>query len=112
MGKTTPTTSVLLHKERSELGRFRRALRKEDQQVFDELWTYVSHHMMACTVADHLLPFETFLLTMTLEQQKEIRRLKAMIAQVKRSLDPNAALDGLPLGYCIKGPKNGGSENE
>ena len=54
MGRTLPTTSDLLNKEKTELGRFRRALRKEDQLVFDELWTYVSKHLMACNQADHV----------------------------------------------------------
>ena len=37
------------------MGRYRRALRKEVQHVFDELWTHVSKHMMACTLANRLL---------------------------------------------------------
>jgi hypothetical protein len=49
MGKTTPTIAGLLHKERTELGRFRRALRKEDQLAFDELWVHVTKHMMGAT---------------------------------------------------------------
>ena len=80
MGRTTPTLSGQLHKEKSELGRYRRALRKEDQRVFDELWTHVSKHMMACTQANHLLPLEIFLFTMLLEEHKEIRRIRRILA--------------------------------
>lgn len=91
MGKTTSTMSGLLHKERSELGRFRRALRKEDQLVFDDLWVHVTKHMMACTQANHLLPLEIFLFTMLLEEHKEIRRIRAQVeellsSQIKRSI--------------------------
>ncbi len=82
MGKTTPPMSGLLHKERSELGRYRRALRKEDQLVFDELWTYVTKHMMPCTQANHLLPLEIFLFTMLLEEHKEIRRLRRRLDEL------------------------------
>ena len=36
-----------MHREKSELGRFKRELKKEDQLVFDELWYYVSKHLAA-----------------------------------------------------------------
>jgi hypothetical protein len=84
MGRTTPTLSVILQKEQAELSRFRRALRKEDQLVFDELWADASKHMMACTVADHLLPFEVFLLAMLLEERKEIMRLRRSVDELRR----------------------------
>jgi hypothetical protein len=83
MGKSTPPMSGLLHKERSELGRFRRALRAEDQHSFDELWAHVTKHMMPCTQANHLLPLEIFLLTMLLEEHKEIRRIRRMLDELK-----------------------------
>lgn len=83
MGKTIPSMLGILHKEKSELGRFRRALRREDQLVFDKLWTHVTKHMMACTVADHLLPLEIFLFTMLLEEHKEIRRIKRIVDQLR-----------------------------
>ena len=84
MGKTIPTISGLLHKEKSELGRFRRALRKEDQLAFDELWASVSQHLMACNVADHLLPLEIFLLTMLLEEHKALRQLKNRVQSLEQ----------------------------
>ena len=75
--------SGLLHKERSELSRFRRALRKEDQQAFDALWVHVTKHMMACTQANHLLPLEIFLFTMLLEEHKEIQHLRRLVAELE-----------------------------
>jgi hypothetical protein len=83
MGKTTPPMSGLMHKEKSELGRFRRALRKEDQRAFDELWVYVTKHMMPCTQANHLQPLEVFLFTMIKEEHKEIRRIRRMLEELK-----------------------------
>jgi hypothetical protein len=70
MGKTTPPMSGLMHKERSELGRYRRALRKEDQRAFVELWVHVTKHMMPCTQANHLLLLEIFLIRMLLMELK------------------------------------------
>ena len=83
MGKTIPSMSGILHKEKSELGRFRRALRREDQIIFDELWPHVTKHMMPCTVADHLLPLEIFLFTMLLEEHKEIKRIRRLVDELQ-----------------------------
>jgi hypothetical protein len=79
MGRTIPTIAGLLDKERTELGRFRRALRKEDQLAFDELWVHVTKHMMACNQANHLLPLEIFFFAMLLEEHKEVKRLQRQI---------------------------------
>jgi hypothetical protein len=83
MGKTTPPIPGLMYKERSELGRHHRALRKEDQRAFDELWVHVTKHMMACTQANHLLPLEIFLLTMLLEEHKEVRRIRRIVDELQ-----------------------------
>jgi hypothetical protein len=68
-------------------------LRKEDQLVLDELWVHVSKHMMAASMADHLLPFEVFLLSMLLEEHKETARLKRRIIELEKftqkPLSPN-----------------------
>ena len=82
MGKTTPTYAVLMQQEKAALSRYRRALRKEDQQAFDALWVHVTRQMMACTQANHLLPMEIFLLTMLLEEHKEIQRLQRVLAEL------------------------------
>jgi hypothetical protein len=98
MGKTTPPMSGLMHKEMSELRRFRRALRKEDQLVFDSLWIHVTKHMMPCTQASHLLPLEIFLFTMLLEEHKELRRIKRMLDELQlKQCRPGQLPGRLPL---------------
>ena len=82
MGRTLPSISQVVQSEKSALSNFRRALRKEDQRAFDELWTHISKHLMAVNYANHLLPFETFLLAMLLEEHKEIVRLRGMIEEM------------------------------
>lgn len=79
--------SGLLYKEKSELGKYRRALRREDQRAFDELWTHVTKQMMACTQANHLLPLEIFLFTMLLEEHKELRRVRRMMEEMRVGLN-------------------------
>ena len=79
IGKTTPPIAVLNHKKRSGLGRYRRALKKENQRVFVELLTPVTKHMMACTQANYLLSLGIFLFTVLLEEGKEVRRLRRLV---------------------------------
>lgn len=76
MGRTLPTVNRLIQKEEAAFQRFRRALRRHDQQLFDTLFVYIKQHQAAISQASHALPFETMLLAIVLEQQREIERLK------------------------------------
>ena len=50
-------------------------MRKEDQGVLDDLFTYATLNLPAIAVQAHPVPFESILLSMLLEQQKQIRSL-------------------------------------
>lgn len=50
-------------------------MRKEDQGVLDDLFTYAKLNLPAIAVQAHPVPFESILLSMLLEQQKQIRSL-------------------------------------
>jgi len=76
MGNVTPTITDLLHAEEANLAKFRRALRREDQIVFDDLFTAAYKHRAAAAYAGHLLPFETFLLAMQIEDHREVMRMQ------------------------------------
>ncbi len=75
MGRTTPTATMLIQFEESNWSQFRRALRKEDQNAFDELFTYAKMNLPAISIQAHPVPFESILLSMMVEQQKQIRTL-------------------------------------
>lgn len=83
MGNVTPTITDLLHREQSNLTRFRRALRREDQAVFDDLFTAAYRHRAAAAHAGHLLPFETFLLSMQIEDHKEVMYLRRELENLR-----------------------------
>ena len=72
MGRTTPTATMLIQYEQSSWSQFRRALRKEDQRIFDQLFTYAKINLPAISIQAHPIPFESILLSMLLEQQKQI----------------------------------------
>jgi hypothetical protein len=65
--------------EEAALSRFRRALRREDQAAFDDLFTSAQQHISAAAYAAHALPFETFLMAMLLEEHKEVLRLQKIV---------------------------------
>ncbi len=79
MGRTVPSiTQTFLHEEES-FSRFRRALRRSDQLVLDNLFAAAHQHLAAAAYAAHALPFEVFMLAMLLEEHKEVMRLRSAL---------------------------------
>jgi hypothetical protein len=60
--------------EQESFSRFRRALRRSDQQALDDLFAAARQPLAAAAYASHSLPFETFLLSMLLEEHKQAWR--------------------------------------
>ena len=87
MGNVTPTITDLLHTEEANLAKFRRALRREDQLVFDDLFVAAYKHRAAASYAGHLLPFETFLLAMQIEDHKEVMSLRMELETLRKQLE-------------------------
>lgn len=83
MGRTLITISQLLKETQASLSGFRRTLRKHDQYIFDGLFASASLHIAAIGQSDSLLPFETALLAILLEQAKEIALLQHEIELLK-----------------------------
>ncbi|MBW6466080.1 MAG: hypothetical protein K0B06_06220 [Brevefilum sp.] len=79
MGRTLPSATQLMHQEEAALARFRRALRRGDQLIFDDLFTAAQKHISAAAYAAHALPFETFLMAMLLEEHKQVMRLQKIV---------------------------------
>jgi hypothetical protein len=55
-------------------------LRKEDQQVFDQLFEKAKFHVEAGGNAARPWPFETILISILLEQEKEMDELRKKIS--------------------------------
>jgi hypothetical protein len=83
MGNVTPTITDILHREEANLAKFRRALRREDQLVFDDLFVAAYKHRAAASYAGHLLPFETFLLAMQIEDHREVMYLRREVESLR-----------------------------
>jgi len=82
MGRTLVTITQLLNETEANLSAFRRTLRRSDQYVFDGLFAAARRHIAAIGQAESLLPFESALLAMLLEQSKEIAVLEQKVEEL------------------------------
>ena len=79
MGRTLPSITMEFMQEQEAFSRFRRALRRSDQLVLDDLFAAARNHLAAAAYAANALPMETFLLAMLLEEHKEVTRLRTLV---------------------------------
>ena len=83
MGRTVITITQHLNETESLLSPFRRTLRRSDQYVFDGLFASARRHIAAIAQAESLLPFESALLAILLEQAKQIAVLRQELDELK-----------------------------
>jgi len=79
MGRTLATANQLIRDEIAHFNNFRRALRVDDQKLFDAVFAAARQHTAAISLADHALPFESVLLAVLIEQQRRIEQLEARL---------------------------------
>jgi len=79
MGRNNDTFTLVIDKNREAWSKFRRGLRKEDQQLFDELWRAPKLHLAASAFLANEVPMETILMCMLLEQYKKVKLLEKKI---------------------------------
>lgn len=86
MGRTLPSITQAFIQEQEAFGRFRRALRRADQLALDDLFAAARQHLSAAAYAAHALPMETFLLSMLLEQHKQVLQLQRELDELHEAL--------------------------
>jgi len=84
MGRTVLPFSQALEREYEDWKKFRRALRREDQQVLDRLFDRARIHVQAGSYASRPWPLETILVSILLEQEKELAELRAKLEAVRK----------------------------
>ncbi len=83
MGRTLASITQAFLEEETAFAKFRRALRRSDQLVLDDLFASARQHLAAAAYASHALPFETILLCMLLEEHKEVIRLRQYMEELR-----------------------------
>lgn len=67
------------------VAKFRRALRREEQEILDDLLHLAVKNWPLQSLADHMTPLEFILLIMLLEQEKQIEHLKLQFSKATGS---------------------------
>ena len=79
MERTVLPFSQVLEQEIQEWEKFRRALRKEDQQFLDRLFEKAMLHVEAGGSVSRPWPFETILISILLEHEKALAELRSKL---------------------------------
>jgi hypothetical protein len=75
MGRTVPTFRNIIDAFNWEWKDFRRALRLQDKEAFDNLLNNARRHAAAGTNMVHANPFEPIIISILLEHQKAIQKI-------------------------------------
>jgi hypothetical protein len=73
---------MLIQQEEQSFAHFRRALRRTDQVALDDLFVSAHQHLAAAQYAAHALPFEVLLLSMLLEEHKQVMCLRQQMDEL------------------------------
>ena len=76
MGRTLPTIVQTLHQEEDLLKDFLRALRKEDQYVFDGVWRFARRHAAPLSMASRPVHMEGIMMAMLLGLAEHVQELE------------------------------------
>ncbi len=77
MGRPVLTATQLIQKIQAEhWGKFRRALRREDQVILDRLFDRAQYHAQAMAYASMPAPMEPILVAMLIELQRDLLHLQ------------------------------------
>ena len=87
MGRTVLSFTQVIHREKESWSKFRRALRREDQGVFDVLFEKAKLHTAAGAYLSRPSPMEVMFLSMLLEHQKALDRLEAEVRRLETRLE-------------------------
>ncbi len=105
MGRTLPSITQTFLMEQEAFTRFRRALRRSDQIALDDLFVSAQKHLAAAAYAAHALPLETFMLSMLLEEHKEVQRLRRQMDEITGQLpagDEPLLLEDVPVELSLR----------
>lgn len=83
MGRTVPTFTMVLQAEIDSWSKFRRGLRKDDQDALDELFRAAHMQLAGSAYAARAIPFESVAMSMLLAQQRMIKELKEELGKLK-----------------------------
>jgi hypothetical protein len=84
MGRTVPTFTNIIDNELTSWSKYRRGLRKDDQELFDEIFRAAKLHLAENFYAMRTIPFESIVMSILVEQGKIIRRLQERVERLEK----------------------------
>jgi hypothetical protein len=93
MGRTLPTFRQLIDDAIARWSKFRRALRREDQEYLDRLFRRVRSYTQAATYQASDNPMEAILLSIALDHEKRLDVLERTVHTPELSADSTLTLD-------------------
>jgi hypothetical protein len=87
MGRTVLPFSQGWERECEAWKKFRRALRREDQEAFDRLFDRARLHVQAAACTSHPWPLESILLSICLEHEKMLAELAEKLKDQEQLAD-------------------------
>jgi len=98
MGRTVAPFSQILEAEFESWNKFRRALRREDQEAFDNLFAAAKYHVAAMVYASRLTPLEAIVMGILVEHQKAITQLTGRIRELEAAVQQRSGDGGQGTG--------------
>lgn len=80
MGRTVPTFTMVLQQEIEGWSKFRRGLRREDQEAMDDLFRASRLQLAGSAYAARPIPFESIVMSMMVMQYRRIQELQKTVA--------------------------------
>jgi hypothetical protein len=87
MGRTIPTFTMVIQQEIDSWGKFRRGLRREDQEALDELFRAARMQLAGSAYAARPIPFESIAMCMLVAQHRMITELRERCERLERRDD-------------------------
>ena len=73
MGRTVKSFRMVIEDEFSSIEKFKKALRKRDREILEEMIFTARLHTQAGSFASFLDPFHAIIISILIEQEKKIR---------------------------------------
>jgi hypothetical protein len=98
MGRTVAPYSLVIEQVLSRFDNFRRTLRREDREAFDELMRIARMQVQAGVMAQHPNAFDSMSMAMLIHLKREVKELKKQI----KTQDPGLGTTGELYGKLEK----------
>jgi hypothetical protein len=87
MGRTVPTFTMVIQAEMETWTKFRRGLRKEDQEALDDLFRAARLQLAGSAYAARPIPFESIVMSMLIMQQRMIVDLQQRLVAGRPAIE-------------------------